>query len=42
MFVWFIKLGIFLSQKVHLRIIAHIRGIFFIGFFLPKMVKKWG
>ena len=42
MFVWFIKLSIFLSQKVPLRSIAHIRGTFLIRFFLPKMVKKMG
>ena len=37
MFVWLIKLGIFLSQKVPLRSIAHVRGTFLNSFFLPKM-----
>ena len=36
MFVLFIKLGIFLSQKVPLRSIAHIRGTFLISFFFAK------
>ena len=36
MFVWFIKLGIFRSQKVPLRSIAHIRGTFLIRFFFTK------
>ena len=42
MFVWFINVGIFLSQKMPLRSIAHIRGTFLNSFFHTKNPNKMG